>query len=91
MPLLTIQGLPGLPLNVPVGHTVLAAIHAAGHDWWHACGAKGRCTTCRVRVLAGAERLTPPTEPELRYRAAGRLGAHERLACQARVLPDVAP
>jgi 2Fe-2S ferredoxin len=42
-------------------------------------------------VLAGAERLTPPTEPELRYRAAGRLGAHERLACQARVLPDVAP
>lgn len=85
MPLLTVQGLPGPPLQVPAGTTVLAAIQAAGHDWWHACGAKGRCTTCRVRVLAGAEFLTPATEPELRYRAAGRLSEHERLACQARV------
>jgi 2Fe-2S ferredoxin len=90
MPLLTIQGLPGPPLDVPQGRTVLAAIHAAGHDWWHACGAKGRCTTCRVRVLAGAECLASPTEPELRYRAAGRLGTDERLACQARVLPEAA-
>jgi 2Fe-2S ferredoxin len=85
MPLLTIQGLPGPPLEVPAGRTVLAAIHAAGHDWWHACGAKGRCTTCRVRIESGTEFLSPPTEPELRYRAAGRLGPHERLACQARV------
>ncbi|QKG57290.1 (2Fe-2S)-binding protein [Hymenobacter sp. BRD128] len=89
MPLLTIQGLPGPPLEVPAGRTVLAAIHAAGHDWWHACGAKGRCTTCRVHLETGAEFLTPPTEPELRYRAAGRLGPAERLACQAQVLPDV--
>jgi len=85
MPLLTIQGLPGPPLEVPAGRTVLAAIHAAGYDWWHACGAKGRCTTCRVRVLAGAEALAPPTAPELRYREAGRLREDERLACQARV------
>ena len=82
MPLLTIAGLPGPPLDVPAGRTVLAAIHAAGHDWWHACGGKGRCTSCRVRVLVGAEALAPPTEPELRYRAAGRLGPDERLACQ---------
>jgi 2Fe-2S ferredoxin len=82
MPLLTIAGLPGPPLDVPAGRTVLAAIHAAGHAWWHACGGKGRCTSCRVRVLAGAEALAPPTEPELRYRAAGRLHPDERLACQ---------
>ncbi|WP_223648569.1 2Fe-2S iron-sulfur cluster-binding protein [Hymenobacter psoromatis] len=85
MPLLTLANLPAPPLEVPAGRTVLAAIHAAGHAWWHACGAKGRCTTCRVRVLAGAEFLTPPTPAELRYRAAGRLGEAERLACQARV------
>ncbi|MVN78408.1 2Fe-2S iron-sulfur cluster binding domain-containing protein [Hymenobacter sp. HMF4947] len=88
MPLLTVQGLPGPPLSVPAGTTVLAAIHAAGYDWWHACGAKGRCTTCRVRVLAGTEFLTPPTEPELRYRAAGRLGPTERLACQVRATAE---
>ena len=86
MPLLTIAGLPGPPLDVPPGRTVLAAIHAAGHDWWHACGGKGRCTSCRVSIAEGAELLTPPTEPELRYRAAGRLGTHERLACQCRAV-----
>ena len=86
MPLLTIAGLPGPPLDVPAGRTVLAAIHAAGHAWWHACGAKGRCTTCRVRIEHGTEFLTAPTAPELRYREAGRLGAHERLACQCRVM-----
>jgi 2Fe-2S ferredoxin len=85
MPFLTIAGLPGPPLNVPAGGTVLAAIHAAGHAWWHACGGKGRCTSCRVRLAEGAEYLSPPTAPELRYRAAGRLGDDERLACQCRV------
>ena len=39
----------------------------------HACGAKGRCTTCRLQVLAGQENLSPLTAAELRYRAAGRL------------------
>lgn len=87
MPLLTIASLPGPPLPVPAGATVLAAIHAAGHDWLHACGGRGRCTSCRAQVLAGAELLTDPTEPELRYRAAGRLRPTERLACQARALP----
>ena len=87
MPLLTIAGLGGPPIALGPGTTLLAAIHAAGHDWWHACGAKGRCTTCRVQVLAGADSLTPLTEPELRYQAAGRLRPTERLACQVRLLP----
>ena len=85
MPLLTIENLPGPPIAVPTGATLLAAIQRAGHDWRHACGAKGRCTTCRVHLLAGAENLTPLTEAELRYRAAGRLLPTERLTCQARL------
>jgi 2Fe-2S ferredoxin len=85
MPLLTIENLPGPAIEVPAGATLLAALHAAGHDWQHACGARGRCTTCRVRVLAGAAHLTPPTEAELRYQAAGRLLPAERLTCQARL------
>jgi len=85
MPLLTIENLPAPPVAVPAGATLLAALHRAGHDWQHACGARGRCTTCRIQVLAGAENLTPPTEPELRYRAAGRLLPTERLTCQARL------
>ena len=85
MPLLTIDNLPGPPVVVPAGATLLAALQGAGHDWRHACGAKGRCTTCRVQLLAGAEHLTPPTGPEVRYRAAGRLLPTERLTCQARL------
>ena len=85
MPLLTILNLPGAQLEVPAGQTLLAALHAAGFDWMHACGAKGRCTTCRVRVRFGMEHLAPRTAAELRYWAAGRLHEDERLTCQARL------
>jgi 2Fe-2S ferredoxin len=86
MALLTIQNLPGAVIEVPTQTTLLAALQDAGYDWMHACGAKGRCTTCRVQVLAGMENLGPLTVAELRYRLAGRLHADERLTCQARVL-----
>jgi 2Fe-2S ferredoxin len=85
MPLLTIENLPDAAVEVPTGATLLAALQAAGYDWMHACGAKGRCTTCRIQVKAGLENLSPPTDAELRYRAAGRLLPHERLTCQARL------
>ncbi|QIL76963.1 2Fe-2S iron-sulfur cluster-binding protein [Hymenobacter sp. HDW8] len=85
MPSLTVQNLSGAVVAVPVGSTLLAALQAAGHDWMHACGGKGRCTTCRLKVLSGVENLTPDTEAELRYRRAGRLLPHERLTCQTRL------
>jgi 2Fe-2S ferredoxin len=86
MPTLTVQNLPAT-VSVPAGSTLLAALQAAGHDWMHACGAKGRCTTCRIILVSGADALTPPTAAELRYQAAGRLQANERLTCQTR-LPE---
>ena len=84
MPRLTVENLPGASVDVPAGATLLQALQAAGHDWMHACGAKGRCTTCRLAVAEGNEWLCPDTAAEARYRAAGRLLPHERLACQAR-------
>ena len=85
MALLKIENLPAGSVPVLAGATLLAALHAAGHDWMHACDAKGRCTTCRLHVTAGLEYLSPPTDAELRYRAAGRLLPPERLTCQARL------
>ncbi|OWP62136.1 hypothetical protein CDA63_15920 [Hymenobacter amundsenii] len=85
MPTLIIENLASTAITVPAGATLLAAIQAAGHDWPHACGGRGRCVTCRVRVCAGPEHLSPPTAPELRYRAAGRLRPDERLTCQTRL------
>lgn len=53
-------------------------------DWMHACGGKGRCTSCRMQVLEGAENLSSPTPFEQKMQKAGRLEADERLACQCR-------
>lgn len=53
------------------------------------CGGHGRCTTCRVRVLAGEEHLSPPTELEKRLAGQRRWGPSVRLACQAKPRGDV--
>ena len=57
----------------------------------HVCSARGRCGTCRVRVEAGADALSPRSSFEAFTLARVGAGVHERLACQARVLgPAVA-
>lgn len=52
----------------------------------HACGKKGRCTTCKIIVVAGMENLSPLNEREEIYRKVGRLKPNERLSCQAKIL-----
>jgi len=52
----------------------------------HVCSGRGRCGTCRVRVEAGAERLSPAEEAERKTLERVGAAAGERLACQARVL-----
>ena len=83
---LTVLNLANLRVNVSAPQTVLRAVQATGTDWMHACGAKGRCTTCRMQVVSGLQNLSPETAAELKYRQAGRLKANERLACQCTVL-----
>lgn len=61
----------------------------------HVCSARGRCGTCRVRVDAGAQSLSPRNDVERevleRVGAGSPVGEGVRLACQARVLgPGVA-
>jgi ferredoxin, 2Fe-2S len=58
-------------------------------DWMHACGGKGRCTTCKVIVIQGNENFSHLTPAENRYRALGALGLNERLSCQVRITGDV--
>ncbi len=62
---------------------VIELIHENGIDWMHACGKKGRCTTCKIIVVKGAENLFPLNESELNFATQGRLQPGERLACQA--------
>ncbi len=80
----------GREILVPGGFTILEASRAAGIAHASVCGGRGRCSTCRVRVIRGEEHLPAATTDELRV--LGRVGApaHVRLACQVRPRRDLA-
>jgi 2Fe-2S ferredoxin len=57
-----------------------------GIDWMHACGGKGRCTTCKAVILKGAENLIPKSPVELKYEGQNQLASNERLCCQTKLI-----
>ncbi|WP_075349426.1 2Fe-2S iron-sulfur cluster-binding protein [Algoriphagus marinus] len=87
MPQIVIENLFNLTIDVPRdGGKVIEIIHQNGIDWMHACGKKGRCTTCKIIVKEGIENLTEPTDREILFKTQGRLKPNERLACQVQIL-----
>lgn len=80
----------GRVVRVPRGLSVLDASRLHGVPHASVCGGKGRCSTCRVRVLgAGLAQLAPPGEGErvVLERIGARPGV--RLACQVRPRHDL--
>jgi len=75
---------------VPRGWSVLEASRFARVPHASVCGGRGRCSTCRIRVLGGVRDLPPPSADE--RRVLERLGApaNVRLACQLRPSRDLA-
>lgn len=69
--------------------TLLDNIHQNDIDWMHACGGKGRCTTCKTEVIEGLQHCSPVSEAELKYRASGKLSNTQRLTCQTQISGDV--
>ena len=63
--------------------TLLDVARRAGAPLGNSCGGIGICARCRVRVLAGAENLSPPTTIEVRVAGERGFTEDERLACQA--------
>ena len=78
--------------SVPIlpGATVLETLRAHGIAHASVCGGRARCTTCRVLVTKGLDRLPPPVGQEAK--ALSRIGAtpEMRLACQIRPSADIA-
>lgn len=74
-------------VSVPRGWSVLEASRAFGIAHAAACGGRGRCTTCRVRVTEGLHHCPAPSGQE--RKALGDDPAL-RLACQLRPKGDVA-
>jgi adenylate cyclase len=79
----------GRTVTVPLGFTILEASRWAAIAHTSVCGGRGRCSTCRVRIVEGADELPPPGEVEVRTLA--RIGnpVAVRLACQVRPRGDV--
>jgi adenylate cyclase len=71
------------------GASILEALRDAGVPHASVCGGRARCTTCRVRIAEGLDKLPPPGTIEAD--ALKRVGAapNVRLACQARPTADV--
>ena len=71
------------------GVTLLDASRNHGIPHASVCGGRGRCSTCRVRIIDGVDDL--PTASAEEQRVLDRIGAppHVRLACQTRPLRDL--
>src|SRR5262249_4059154 len=80
----------GQKVVVPAGFSVLEASRFAKIPHASVCGGRGRCSTCRVRIVQGGA-FTPPASVEER-RVLDRVGAppNVRLACQLRPMHNLA-
>lgn len=72
-----------IPIDFPES-SILFNISQAGLDWLHACGQKGKCTTCAFQIIEGEQYLSQPTDSELKFMEHGRLKEGFRLACQTK-------
>jgi adenylate cyclase len=79
----------GRTVSVVPGTTVLEASAIGRLPHASVCGGRGRCSTCRVQVLAGLRTLPAPDAAE--QRVLKRIGApgNVRLACQLRPREDL--
>ena len=76
----------GRTVSVPTGHTFLRAAQEAGIDVMATCGGRGRCHSCRVKVLKG----TVPPATIMDTVQLGHDEVHEgfRLSCQTSAVAD---
>ena len=74
-------------LRVEPGSTILRAAHDAGVDITATCGGRGRCTSCRVKFVAGT--IPPPTIMDELQLGDGLVREGYRLSCQCRVTEPI--
>ena len=79
----------GATIEAVDGQTLLDASIQNRIPHHHQCGARGRCTTCRVRILDGLANVSPRTPLEQDVASQRGWDEHTRLACQARIFGDV--
>ncbi len=89
MPEITIANLQSKTIQCEKKSERLLDVLLRETDWMHACGGKGRCTTCKARVLEGNSSLPVRNEHEERFYKLNKLREDERLVCQLTVSHDL--
>jgi uncharacterized 2Fe-2S/4Fe-4S cluster protein (DUF4445 family) len=69
------------------GASILDAAHAAGLEIIATCGGRGRCRSCRIKVVKGS--VPPPTVQDTVQLGHEAVREGFRLACQTRLVDDV--
>ena len=67
------------------GSSILDTALSSGVTLYHTCGGNASCSTCRVKVLKGAENLSIIEDAEAQVLDSFDLKPPFRLGCQARV------
>jgi adenylate cyclase len=75
---------PGHIVRVPRGWSVLEASRSHHIPHLSTCGGRARCSTCRVRIVTGADQCPPPARDELDTLERIHASEDTRLACQLR-------
>ena len=78
-------------VQAKIGDSILDLASQHGIELDHACGGVCACSTCHVKILAGADCLTEASEEEEDQLDSARdLALSSRLGCQARIqkIPD---
>ena len=81
---------PDRAIRVPRGLSVLEASLRNNVPHAHVCGGRGRCSTCRIRILGDLSLLPEASAAEQAVLDRVDAGAGVRLACQLRPTRDIA-
>jgi len=83
---------PDRTIRVPKGLSVLEASYRHRVPHANVCGGKGRCSTCRIRIMGDRSGLPDPSlrEAFVLERIGARADRAVRLACQLRPTKDIA-
>jgi adenylate cyclase len=79
----------GRTVVAPLGYSVLETSRLAGIPHASVCGGRGRCSTCRVRIIRGLNSLPPASAEELVVLKRVGAAPNVRLACQLRPTNDL--
>lgn len=74
------------PCHARIGQTLSKAARLNHSHVGYLCGAHGVCQTCQVRVLEGAEHLSPPNDVEQAFLTPEQLSDGIRMACRATII-----